>query len=807
MLSPPLLGKIIQHKKENGGFVLGLIQILGLRPYYNKKKKKQELGHAFYNEGWTAGSILEILDNPQRILDKIPESEHYNLFMTVANCEGGPRVFKHQTVMVIDIDHIQEGSEFQVFEAVCELLGLSPSLSGLVKSGNGIHIYIQLDEAIESQSYFKQHKLFYSYMCRAINDALQRQGLAGHADDAVFDARRLMRMPGTINDKEKMLKKGLSTRCEVLQKTMEAQGFSLKKASGLPQVSLKDAVNPTSIQRFGAPDHKTILDQCLFLKQAGENPDGLSEPQWYAMLSIVGHFEKGQEWAHKLSSGHPDYDKDETDEKLAQAMAASGPRTCNNINSLWSGCHKCPHRESKSPILIKGENHIATERTGFRNILVTESGHVSKRVNYDDLIKFYTKQHKGVHIAETNEYFLWNGVYYKSSNNVEVKSFAEKYIKNPPPSESERVEFLNKMRVVCLKNQDWFEKSTIKKFNFENGIYDMEKDELTEHSEDYPFLGVMPFKYDPEARAPIFEKFLDEVTEGKKELQKILLEFAGYCLSGDENWLQQFLILLGTGANGKSVFIELLQFMVGKDQSTGYNIDFITTNDNARFAASKALFNACGESDGTLTKKHCSMLKDLTTGGKVPIKKLYANVDTVYFRTKLMFAWNEIPTIHDTTPAFTRRLLIVPFNKTFTEIEQDRDILDKLKNERSGVFNMVLGAYRKLKRSGKKIQQPEEVKALATKVTNQSDILYMFGKEHVHITNHEKDFVTKSALYGIFLDFCDNNRYTPMAKSKFISIVEPKFHIECTKDNIRRSKTLGKYGYRGVKLVLEDNTF
>jgi putative DNA primase/helicase len=71
----------------------------------------------------------------------------------------------------------------------------------------------------------------------------------------------------------------------------------------------------------------------------------------------------------------------------------------------------------------------------------------------------------------------------------------------------------------------------------------------------------LPFEYDPKAKAPIFEKYLDEVLPDKAR-QKILAEYLGYVfIKHGSNRLKEekALILYGTGANGKSVFYEKIQ--------------------------------------------------------------------------------------------------------------------------------------------------------------------------------------------------------------------------------------------------------
>ena len=101
---------------------------------------------------------------------------------------------------------------------------------------------------------------------------------------------------------------------------------------------------------------QAIRAACRFIQHWVDGAESLPEPIWYAGLSIVGRTEKGHEVAHEASSKHPKYTKEETERKLQQALAASGPVTCNHISKIgFDGCLSCPlfySKNLKSPISL-----------------------------------------------------------------------------------------------------------------------------------------------------------------------------------------------------------------------------------------------------------------------------------------------------------------------------------------------------------------------------------------------------------------------------------------------------------------------
>ncbi len=102
----------------------------------------------------------------------------------------------------------------------------------------------------------------------------------------------------------------------------------------------------------------SIVGGCEWLRHCRDDAETLPEPEWFAMLSILGRCENGLELAHEWSSGYPEYDPAETEKKLQHVLKNSRPMTCSTIRGKAGGesyCAKCPHwKEIKSPISLGG---------------------------------------------------------------------------------------------------------------------------------------------------------------------------------------------------------------------------------------------------------------------------------------------------------------------------------------------------------------------------------------------------------------------------------------------------------------------
>ena len=675
-------------------------QILGLRPYFDEKKGRWEkTDNTFYRRNWGFTSIAEMLKDPEKHLAKIPEEERWNLYYTVAFCGDGKRAFREQREIIFDVDGIGEeiaslapgviGKKYH--KVFCAALGLDPKKTGLVFSGNGLHFIIALDAPIADVHYFENNKRHYSALCAKAQAAFLAAGLPGKLDDSVFDARRIMRMPNTFNRKE-----GKPERMAVVIYEATSQvAFDIPTLSGLPKVQANEQISQASVSKLSAADTTEVLSGCDFLRWCNEKPNEVSENQWYAMLSIVPRLPpNGRDLAHTLSQGHGSYSHGETEAKIDQALAASGPRTCANIQNLWGKCTGCKYfGKLVSPILIQGEAFIKTRDTGFHNVNL-ETGKPGKP-NYKDLRKFFETKHQYVTLGGSRSCLTWNGTHWESYPDTYLETFAQNQF-DPFAHTGMTQEFKNLICRTNPKNPEWFVSTTARKINLVNGILDLDTLALTPHSLELGFRYALGYGYDPNADCPAFKKFINELMDERQDLIDVLLEFLGYAFSGDRCWAEKALVLTGSGANGKSTFKTVLAELAGKANYSSASFGDIKTETGRNLLDNK-LFNLAEETP-TDAMADSSMFKNLVSGGEITIKQLYKQQYSIVNKAKLIFLCNELPKSRDTTRGFLRKLIIVPFERVFEGENKDPFLLEKLLAELPGILNLVIAGYQRMRR-------------------------------------------------------------------------------------------------------------
>jgi P4 family phage/plasmid primase-like protien len=180
-------------------------------------------------------------------------------------------------------------------------------------------------------------------------------------------------------------------------------------------------------------------------------------------------------------------------------------------------------------------------------------------------------------------------------------------------------------------------------------------------------------------------QFLEQVFNGDQELIDWMQRFCGYLLTGSTQE-QIFLFCFGHGANGKSVFIEILKYIIG-DYSRAIASETLSECKRAAGGATPdlaALIGArlviCSETEDNTALAE-SLVKSLVSGDSMAVRQLYAAPVQFTPNFKLVMAGNHKPIVRGNDNGIWRRVRLVPFNRTFAPEERDPLLLTKLRAE------------------------------------------------------------------------------------------------------------------------------
>lgn len=322
--------------------------------------------------------------------------------------------------------------------------------------------------------------------------------------------------------------------------------------------------------------------------------------------------------------------------------------------------------------------------------------------------------------------------------------------------------------------------------NLQNGTFEITPDKkgLRPFNPDDFLTYQLPFSYDPDAKAPLFEKFLNEVLPDVQR-QNVLAEFMGlvFIKHGSESLkIEKALILHGTGANGKSVFFEVVSALLGTNNVSNYSMQSLT-NENGYFRARLAnkLVNYASEINGKLES---SYFKQLTSGEPIEARLPYGSPMILTDYARLIFNVNQLPKDVEHTNAFFRRFLIIPFEITIPESQQDKTLHSKIiEKELAGVFNWVLdGLERLLNQKG--FSECEASQLAVNQYKLESDSVQLFLTDN----DYEPDPINSTLIKDIYLSYrtyCNEDGVPPVKKGNFIKRLKDNGY---TVDNIAGNK-------------------
>ena len=205
---------------------------------------------------------------------------------------------------------------------------------------------------------------------------------------------------------------------------------------------------------------------------------------------------------------------------------------------------------------------------------------------------------------------------------------------------------------------------------------------LDEHNRMNFITRLADYEYDERAQCPLFKKYLNRIFRSrtdKDDMIAFLQRAVGYTLTGATG--EQCLFLLyGSGANGKSVFLDVLNALLGEYGTVTQSKTFTTergeiSNDIAALAGRRMVYASENSSDTHLDE---SIIKQLTGGENISARFLHQEFFTFKPRFKIWWAFNHPPAITDMTNSIWRRIKIVPFNEVLPESEWDKKLAEKL---------------------------------------------------------------------------------------------------------------------------------
>jgi putative DNA primase/helicase len=220
-----------------------------------------------------------------------------------------------------------------------------------------------------------------------------------------------------------------------------------------------------------------------------------------------------------------------------------------------------------------------------------------------------------------------------------------------------------------------------------------------------------------------WQRFLGDVTASDKELQDYIQRMFGYILTG-VTFEHALFFFYGTGANGKSVFLNTIAGVLGDYSRVAPIETFIASHteshptDLAGLQGARLVI-ATETEDGRRWAE--SKLKSLTGGDRISARFMRQDYFDFTPQFKLGFAGNHRPGLRSVDDAMRRRMNLIPFSVTIPVAKRDPKLAEKLRNERGGILAWAIEGCLAWQKIG--LKQPKVVSAATNEYLAAEDAL------------------------------------------------------------------------------------
>lgn len=360
-------------------------------------------------------------------------------------------------------------------------------------------------------------------------------------------------------------------------------------------------------------------------------------------------------------------------------------------------------------------------------------------------------------------YYYSNGIYHPNGDKL-IKKKSRQYwesmgIETKHIKEIENI-IRDKTMVMPEDNvhQDIFD-NDYKKFILKNGMFDFDEMEFLDHTHKVLATVKHPIFYNPDTKCPLFDKFLDSCHNGDEKKINLIWEMMalGFIKFGI---IQKGFVNYGIGSNGKSTFLKIYGNMIGLQNTTSIPMQQFQKSQFIGYELRGKCVNLSGDG-GTDPILKTGFLKSVLGMDQLRCEQKFRSPFEYTAFITLIFTFNELPMVNDSSDGFARKIQTIHWNKQFYGKAADVKIDNLAYNsdERSGIFNKLIPIIKRLLDT-RKLTYESTVQETKEVWLSRSDSFFKFKNDHIIIKPEYKIEISKVKDY--YKKICEDNGLTPV---------------------------------------------
>ena len=308
--------------------------------------------------------------------------------------------------------------------------------------------------------------------------------------------------------------------------------------------------------------------------------------------------------------------------------------------------------------------------------------------------------------------------------------------------------------------------------NFQNGLLRVSDSSMTllPHSPDVLSTIQIPCNWsDKEIPTPVFDSYIDTLTNGDAAVKQLLLQFMGVAISNIRGWrTKKSLFLVGDGNTGKSQLKSLTERLLGKGNFIGIDLSEIEARFGTGAIYGKRL---AGSSDMSfLSVDELRIFKKLTGSDSVYAEFKGQQPFEYVYNGLLWFCMNRLPKFSgDQGQWVYNRIMVVECHNVIPPEQQDKRLLDKMYAEREGIVQKCVKALQTVIANGYTFDESESVISARDQYQATNSTVISFFEECMCTWPEGKiggSCITTGTVHKAYIQWCksNNNGYARSAK-------------------------------------------
>lgn len=345
---------------------------------------------------------------------------------------------------------------------------------------------------------------------------------------------------------------------------------------------------------------------------------------------------------------------------------------------------------------MKDGQYYKKAKIGTRELYYIQGKNNKMYLNKEKFIEFLREEHKL--IVYKKKYYIYKENHYVEQTENDIKRLIKKYLLDEDISINLFKEIFSSIEFQCESTQtEMFDFGTEQEkekvfIPTKTGIYFPFYDKLV--ASDSSFISNVYYDYtiNKEYECPNWINFLNKALP--EDSIKLLQQYMGYILF-PYNRAQKALVLMGVPRSGKSTILNLIEKIVGQENTSGLTIEAIGEKFSKQNLIGKAV-NISTEYGDAISTKQIQFLKQLIAADMMFIDMKNKEGITTRINSKFIFATNEMLEFKKYDEAMLRRLMFINLKNSIPVNEVDFDFGFKLEQEKEAIFNWALEGLREL---------------------------------------------------------------------------------------------------------------